>query len=67
MENMISFRMKETPSPQAAVNLPKGIKAGETAGMIMLTALWWNEKGDIVHELEYGRLLWDNFTISAFK
>ena len=66
MENVITFKLTADPPEQAKSNLPPGIKAGDSAGMVMLTALWWNTEGKVTKELEYGRLTWEGFDISAF-
>jgi hypothetical protein len=67
MENAIRFTLKIDPPEEAKAGLPAGIKKGDSSGMIMLSAIWWNEKGKVIRELEYGRLLWPNFDIDAFK
>lgn len=67
MENVIWFTLAVDPPESAKVNLPPGIKKGDTSGMIMMSTIWWNEEGKIVRDLEYGKLIWDNFDIDAFK
>ncbi|RFU24732.1 hypothetical protein B7463_g11606, partial [Scytalidium lignicola] len=67
MENVVWFTLAVDPPPEAAENLPPGIKKGDTTGMIMLSAIWWNEEGKVYRELEYGRLIWDDFDIDTFK
>jgi hypothetical protein len=47
-------------------NLPPGIKKGDRAGMINISVLWWDSEGKITRELEYGRLTWKNFDVTAF-
>lgn len=66
MENLVSFKLTSDPSPGAADNLPPGAKAGDTVQMIMLSVLWWNADEKIIKELEYGRLVWENFTLDPF-
>ncbi|KAG0650293.1 hypothetical protein D0Z07_3183 [Hyphodiscus hymeniophilus] len=62
MENVIWFTLTGDPGPGAL----EGYKVGDRVGMIMLTALWWNAGGKVVHELEYGRLTWEGFNITEF-
>ncbi|KAH8654949.1 Alpha/Beta hydrolase protein [Tricladium varicosporioides] len=66
MEHVVWFRLKIDPPEPAKPNLPPGIKKGDKAGMINIAVLWWNEEGKISHELEYGRLTWEGFDITAF-
>ncbi|KAG8528551.1 uncharacterized protein KY384_007469 [Bacidia gigantensis] len=66
MENAISFRLTADPPPGPDKNLPPGAKAGDMVGMIMLSVLWWNNEGKVNRELEYGRLTWDTFDLSAW-
>jgi len=65
MENVVSFKLLVDPPPAVKPNLP-GLKKGDTASMIMLSAIWWNHAGKVSHELEYGKLTWENFDINAF-
>lgn len=67
MECVIRFTLAVDPPPEAAKNLPPGIKKGDRSGMIMLSAIWWNQEGLVCRDLEYGRLIWDQFDIDAFK
>lgn len=67
MENVVRFTLAVDPPPDAAKNLPPGIKKGDRSGMIMLSTIWWNEDGLVYRDLEYGRLIWDHFDIDAFK
>ncbi|KFY31460.1 hypothetical protein V493_01086 [Pseudogymnoascus sp. VKM F-4281 (FW-2241)] len=67
MENVIRFTLKIDPPEEVKANLPHGIKKGDSTGMVMLSAVWWNEHGKVTRELEYGRLMWPNFDIDAFK
>ncbi|CEJ91370.1 hypothetical protein VHEMI07088 [[Torrubiella] hemipterigena] len=67
MECVIRFTLAVDPPPEAAKNLPPGIKKGDRSGMIMLSAIWWNQEGLVYRDLEYGRLIWDQFDINAFK
>lgn len=67
MENVIRFTLKVDPPEEVKANLPHGIKKGDSTGMVMLSAVWWNEHGKVTRELEYGRLMWPNFDIDAFK
>lgn len=66
LEHVVWFRLKADPPEAAKPNLPPGIKKGDKAGMINIAVLWWNEAGKITHELEYGRLTWEGFDITAF-
>ncbi|KAG9232099.1 hypothetical protein BJ875DRAFT_544825 [Amylocarpus encephaloides] len=66
MEHVVWFRLKTDPPEGAKPNLPPGIKKGDKAGMINVAVIWWNAEGKITRELEYGRLTWDNFDITAF-
>ncbi|KAJ5564053.1 hypothetical protein N7513_000295 [Penicillium frequentans] len=67
LESVTRFTLKIDPPEAAKPNLPPGIKAGDSSGMIMLSAIWWNSDGKVVRELEYGRLLWEGFDINAFN
>jgi hypothetical protein len=67
MENVIRFTLAIDPPEEVKPNLPAGIKKGDSTGMIMLSAIWWNSDGKIARELEYGRLLWDGFTSEEFN
>lgn len=67
LENVIRFTLKIDPPEEAKAGLPPGIKKGNSSGMVMLSAIWWNEHGKVIRELEYGRLLWPNFDINAFN
>lgn len=67
MENVVWFTLAVDPPEEAKKNLPPGIKKGDTSGMIMLSTIWWNKEGKVFRELEYGRLIWDNFDIDKFK
>jgi hypothetical protein len=66
MEHVVWFKLKADPPEAAKPNLPPGIKKGDKAGMINIAVLWWNEAGKITRELEYGRLTWEGFDITAF-
>jgi hypothetical protein len=63
---VVWFTLKTDPPEEAKPNLPPGIKKGDKSGMINVAVIWWNEEGKICKELEYGRLIWDNFDISVF-
>ncbi|KOS41953.1 hypothetical protein ACN38_g7180 [Penicillium nordicum] len=67
MENVVWFTLKIDPPEEAKPNLPPGIKKGDSSGMIMLSTIWWNSEGKVARELEYGRLLWENFDINQFN
>ncbi|RDL39996.1 Uncharacterized protein BP5553_04336 [Venustampulla echinocandica] len=67
MENVIWFTLAVDPPEAAKPGLPPGIKKGDTSGMIMMSVIWWNEEGKIYRELEYGRLLYPDFDIDAYK
>ncbi|KAL5353739.1 hypothetical protein ACLOAV_001780 [Pseudogymnoascus australis] len=67
LENVIRFTLKVDPPEEAKAGLPPGIKKGDSTGMVMLSAIWWNEDGKVIRELEYGRLMWPNFDINAFN
>ncbi|KFY25962.1 hypothetical protein V491_01528 [Pseudogymnoascus sp. VKM F-3775] len=67
MENVIRFTLKADPPEEVKANLPPGIKKGDSTGMMMLSAIWWDGNKKVVRELEYGRLLWPNFDINAFN
>ncbi|KAJ6011671.1 hypothetical protein N7451_003083 [Penicillium sp. IBT 35674x] len=67
LESVTRFTLKVDPPEAAKPNLPPGIKKGDSSGMIMLSAIWWNGDGKVVRELEYGRLLWEGFDINAFN
>ena len=66
MENVVRFTLKVDPPEAAKPNLPPGIKKGDSSGMIMLSTIWWDSDGKISKELEYGRLLWEDFDTGAF-
>lgn len=66
MENVIWFKLTADPPEEMRSSLPPGIKAGDTAGMIMCSLIWWNAEGKVCKELEYGRLTWEGFDITAF-
>ncbi|OBT74757.1 hypothetical protein VF21_06637 [Pseudogymnoascus sp. 05NY08] len=67
MENVVWFTLAVDPPEAAKPGLPPGIKKGDTAGMIMLSTIWWNEEGKVKRDLEYGKLVWPGFDIDAFK
>ncbi|ELR05359.1 hypothetical protein VC83_09278 [Pseudogymnoascus destructans] len=67
MENVVWFTLAVDPPEEAKPGLPPGIKKGDTAGMIMLSTIWWNEEGKVKRDLEYGKLVWPGFDIDAFK
>ncbi|OQD67945.1 hypothetical protein PENPOL_c003G05216 [Penicillium polonicum] len=67
LENVVRFTLNVDPPEAAKPNLPPGIKKGDSTGMIMLSTIWWNSDGKVARELEYGRLLWDDFDINAFN
>ncbi|KAJ5652423.1 hypothetical protein N7507_009849 [Penicillium longicatenatum] len=67
LESVNYFTLKIDPPEAAKPNLPPGIKKGESSGMIMLSAIWWDSDGKVSRELEYGKLLWDGFDINAFN
>lgn len=67
MENVIRFTLKVDPPEEVKANLPPGIKKGDSTGMMMLSAIWWDGNKKVIRELEYGRLLWPNFDINAFN
>ncbi|KAH8667518.1 hypothetical protein BGZ60DRAFT_505765 [Tricladium varicosporioides] len=66
MEHVVWFTLKNDPPEAAKPNLPPGAMKGDRVGMINVAVLWWNEEGKITHELEYGRLTWADFDITAF-
>lgn len=66
MEHLVDFKLAIDPPPDAAKNLLPGAKTGDPVGMINVAVLWWNEKGKIKRELEYGRLTWDQFDADVF-
>lgn len=66
MEHVVWFTLKADPPEAAKPNLPPGAKKGDKAGMINIAVLWWDRAGKITHELEYGRLTWEGFDITAF-
>ncbi|OBT82012.1 hypothetical protein VE02_10094 [Pseudogymnoascus sp. 03VT05] len=67
LENVIRFTLKVDPPEEAKAGLPPGIKKGDSTGMVMLSALWWDKHGKVTRELEYGRLVWPNFDSNAFN
>lgn len=67
LENVVRFTLAVDPPPEAAKNLPPGIKKGDSSGMIMLSTIWWNEDGLVERDLEYGRIIWDHFDIEPFE
>lgn len=67
MENVVWFTLAVDPPESAKPGLPPGIKKGDTAGMIMLSTIWWDEEGKVKRDLEYGKLVWPGFDIDAFK
>jgi hypothetical protein len=67
LENVIRFTLKVDPPEEAKAGLPSGTKKGDSTGMVMLSAIWWDEHGKVTRELEYGRLMWPNFDTNAFN
>ncbi|KFY11370.1 hypothetical protein V492_04498 [Pseudogymnoascus sp. VKM F-4246] len=66
LENVVRFTLAIDPPEEAKPGLPPGIKKGESSGMIMMSVIWWGNDGQVIRDLEYGRLIWDNFDINAF-
>ncbi|OBT63428.1 hypothetical protein VE03_07156 [Pseudogymnoascus sp. 23342-1-I1] len=66
LENVVSFTLAVDPPESAKPGLPPGIKKGESAAMIMTSLIWWNEEGKVKRDLEYGKLTWPGFDITAF-
>ena len=66
LENLVEFRLTMDPPEGPARNLPPGAKKGDYVAMIMLSTLWWNEDGKVTRELEYGRLIWNDFALEPF-
>ena len=54
------------PPPGPARNLPAGAKKGDYVAMIMLSTIWWTKEGKVSKELEYGRLIWQDFELEPF-
>ncbi|KFY33234.1 hypothetical protein V494_07795 [Pseudogymnoascus sp. VKM F-4513 (FW-928)] len=67
LENVVRFTLKVDPPEEAKAGLPPGIKKGDSTGMVMLSAVWWNKEGKVTRELEYGRLMWPNFYSNVFN
>lgn len=67
LESVSHFTLAVDPPEAAKPSLPPGIKKGDSTGMIMLSAIWWDNDGKVARELEYGRLIWDGFDINAFN
>ncbi|KFY12460.1 hypothetical protein V492_03865 [Pseudogymnoascus sp. VKM F-4246] len=67
LENVVRFTLKVDPPEEAKAGLPPGIKKGDSTGMVMLPAVWWNKEGKVTRELEYGRLMWPNFDSNVFN
>ena len=34
--------------------------------MIMMSVIWWDGKGGVLNEVEYGRLTWEGFSLAEF-
>ncbi|KAL2067233.1 hypothetical protein VTL71DRAFT_1657 [Oculimacula yallundae] len=66
MEHVVWFTLKIDPPKEAEIHIGTGLKKGDHAGMVNIAVLWWNEKGNICKELEYGRMTWPGFDVKDF-
>ena len=66
VEDLVEFRLTVDPPPAVAPTLPPGAKAGDHVAMIVLSTFWWNGKGKVTRELQYGRLVWEDFSLEPF-
>ncbi|KAL5345656.1 hypothetical protein ACLOAV_009410 [Pseudogymnoascus australis] len=67
MENVVWFTLAVEPPESAKPSHAPGIKNGDTAGIIMMSVIWWNEEGKVKRDLEYGKLLWPGLDIDDFQ
>lgn len=66
LEHVVLFKLVKDVPDGAKDNLPVGAKPGDIVGMINISVLYWDDKGKISKELEYGRLTWKNFDYTDF-
>lgn len=66
LENVLLFTLAVDPPDGAKTYLPPGIKKGDSASMIRTSLIWWDEKGLVKRDLEYGQLTWPEFDIDQF-
>lgn len=65
-EHVTLMELNIDPSPELRDKFPEGAKAGDTVGIVNLCTLWWDERGLISQEFEYGGLTWKGFSLSQW-
>ena len=61
MEHIVYFTLNFDPPPENE-NLPHGAKKGDKLTMVNVSVIWWDWRGRMRKEYEYGRIGWANLT-----
>lgn len=66
LEHVTLMELNVDPSPEMRDKFPEGSKAGDTVGIVNLSTLWWDARGLISREFEYGGLTWKGFSLDQW-